>query len=78
MEFTQFVKRRTRFQILWLIGLVVFTLTILIVGTFWLQWQPVIDFMERDDDLFPFVGTVLVVLPLVPAFGRVTACTKNP
>jgi len=69
-EFTLFVKRRMRFQILWLIGLVVVTVALLLVGTFWLEWQPLIDFMERDDDLFPIIGAAMTVLPLIPAFRQ--------
>ena len=69
-EFTLFVKRRTRFQILWLIGLVVFAVALLIVGTFWYEWQPLIDLMERDDELFAAIGAALTVLPLIPAFRQ--------
>ena len=69
-EFTKFVQGRVRFQILWLIGLVIITIGFLVATTFWLEWQPVIDFMEREDDLFPALGAVLTALPLVPAFLR--------
>ena len=69
-EFTQFVKRRTRFQILWLIGLVVFTVALLIVEISWYEWQPLSNLMERDDELFPIIGVALTVLPLIPAFRQ--------
>ena len=69
-EFTQFVKRRARFHMLWLIGLVVIAVVFLVISTFWYEWQPVIDFMERDDSLFPFLGAVLTVLPLIPTFRQ--------
>lgn len=69
-EFIQFVEHRARFQIFWVIGLVVFTVAFLLAGTFWLEWQPLIDFMERDDNVFPIVGATLTVLPLIPAFRQ--------
>ena len=69
-EFTEFVEARMRFQFYWLIGMVIFTIGFLLVTTFWIEWQPVIDFMEREDNLFPAVGGVLTVAPLVPAFLR--------
>ena len=69
-EFTEFVEGRVRFQILWLIGLVIITIGFLAATTFWLEWQPVIDFMEREDNLFPALGAVLTALPLGPAFLR--------
>ena len=69
-EFTQFVKRRMRFHMLWLIGIVVCTIAFLLITTFWLEWQPVIDFMERDDDLFPLLGAVLIALPIIPTFRQ--------
>ena len=85
-EFTQFVKRRMRFHMLWLIGIVVCTIAFLLITTFWLEWQPVINFMERDDSLFPFLGVILAVLPLIPTFRQgyrlyqqpvVELCTSN-
>ena len=69
-EFTQFVKRRTRFQYLWMFGLVVFTVVFLIISTFWWEWQPVINFMERDDSSFPLLGVAFIVLPLIPTFWQ--------
>ena len=77
-EFTQFIKRRTRFHMLWLIGLVLFTVAFLLVSTFWFEWQPVIVFMERDDDLFPLLGVILTVLPLVPTFRQGKRLYQRP
>lgn len=77
-EFKQFVKRRTRFQILWLIGLVVCTLAILLAGTFWFEWQPLIDFMDRDDNLFPTIGALLTAAPLIPAFQQGRRLYRKP
>lgn len=67
-EFKAFVERRTRLQILWMVGLATFIFGFLMVDLFWLEWPPVTDFMEREDDLFPAIGAGLMVLPLVPAF----------
>ena len=69
-QFTQFVKRRTRFHMLWLVGLVLFTIAFLLISTFWLEWQPVIDFMERDDHLFPLLGVILTALPVIPTLRQ--------
>ncbi len=77
-EFTLFVQQRTRFQILWLIGLVVLTVAVLVIGTFWVEWQPLIDFMERDDNLFPILGALLTAAPLIPAYRKGHLLYRKP